>query len=43
MAVRSHGGDGSSTQNPFIDSDPSKGLDQDILNQWENWFVETEL
>ncbi|HUW81514.1 MAG TPA: hypothetical protein VMZ31_01810 [Phycisphaerae bacterium] len=40
MAVRSHGGDGDSTHNPFVDSDPTRGLDQDILNQWEAWFVE---
>ncbi|MCG7849141.1 MAG: hypothetical protein MIO93_08195 [ANME-2 cluster archaeon] len=42
MAVRSHGGDGDSTQNPFIDSDPTKGLDDDILNQWETWFTEMD-
>ncbi len=38
MAVRSHGGDGGPTENPFVDSDPTKGLDQDILKQWETWF-----
>jgi hypothetical protein len=38
MAVRSHGGDGNSTENPFVDNDPSKGLDQDVLDQWEGWF-----
>ena len=42
MAVRSHGGDGDSTQNPFIDSDPTKGFDDDILNQWETWFSEMD-
>jgi hypothetical protein len=36
--VRSHGGDGDNTHNPFTDSDPDKGLDQDILDQWETWF-----
>ncbi|MFH1225543.1 MAG: DUF2341 domain-containing protein [Candidatus Diapherotrites archaeon] len=42
--VRSHGGDAGSdgTQNPFVDSDPSKGLDEDILNQWETWFTEMD-
>ena len=25
MAVRSHGGDGTATENPFVDNDPSKG------------------
>jgi hypothetical protein len=42
MAVRSHGGDGDCTQNPFVDSDASKGLDADILNQWESWFSEMD-
>lgn len=42
MAVRSHGGDGDSTQNPFINSDPSSALDEDILNQWETWFTEMD-
>ncbi|MCD4710898.1 MAG: beta-lactamase family protein, partial [Bacteroidales bacterium] len=36
--VRSHGGDGDSTHNPFTDSDPAKGINQDILDQWETWF-----
>jgi len=36
--IRSHGGDGSPDHNPFVDSDPKKGLDEDILNQWEEWF-----
>jgi len=40
--IRSHGGDGDSSQNPFIGSDPSNGLDQDILNQWEQWFTEMD-
>ncbi len=39
MAIRSHGGDGDATQNPYIDSDLSKGLDNDILNQWQTWFA----
>jgi hypothetical protein len=39
IAVRSHGGDGGSTENPFIDSDPSKGVDTDIFDQWEEWFT----
>ena len=42
MAVRSHGGDGDYTQNPFVDSDPAKGLDQNILDQWETWFTEMD-
>ncbi len=39
MAIRSHGGDGDDTENPYIDSDLTKGLDNDILNQWETWFT----
>lgn len=40
QVVRSHGGDAGrdGTQNPFIDSDPAKGLDDDILAQWDEWF-----
>lgn len=37
--VRSNGGDGGSTENPFEASDPTKDLDPDILNQWEEWFT----
>ena len=39
--VRSHGGDAGNdqTQNPFVDSDPKKGLDERILAQWEQWFT----
>jgi len=39
QAVRSHGGDGGATHNPFAGSDPNKGLDENILNQWETWFA----
>jgi len=42
MAVRSHGGDGDSTHNPFVGSDASNALDEDILNQWETWFTEMD-
>jgi CubicO group peptidase (beta-lactamase class C family) len=39
--VRTHGGDAGDdpTQNPFVDSDPKKGLDERILAQWEEWFT----
>lgn len=37
-AIRSHGGDGDATHNPFVDGDPGKGLDEHILLQWESWF-----
>jgi Protein of unknown function (DUF4038) len=38
--VRTHGGDAKHdiTQNPFVDSDPAKGLDDDILQQWDGWL-----
>jgi hypothetical protein len=38
MAVRSHGGDGDSKQNPFNDHDKNKGLNGKVLKQWEKWF-----
>jgi hypothetical protein len=39
MAVRSHGGDGDATENPFVGHDPAQGLDTDVLDQWETWFT----
>jgi pimeloyl-ACP methyl ester carboxylesterase len=51
IAVRSHGGDASRDaddpgdprfQNPFVDGDPSRGLDHDILDQWDIWFTEMD-
>ena len=41
QAVRTHGGDAKpdTTQNPFVDSNPAKGLDARILDQWETWFA----
>jgi len=42
MAVRSHGGDGSGNHNPYIDSNKDNDLDQDILDQWETWFIEMD-
>jgi CubicO group peptidase (beta-lactamase class C family) len=41
QAVRTHGGDAKDdlTHNPFVDSDPAKGLDPRILDQWEEWFA----
>jgi len=38
QAVRSHGGDGDSSHNPFVDHNPANGLDDDILAQWNGWF-----
>jgi len=42
MAVRSHGGDGNSTENPFVDNDPAKGINPTVLDQWETWFTELD-
>jgi len=42
MAVRSHGGDGDKTHNPFVNNDPSKGLNAKTLAQWEQWFTEMD-
>lgn len=39
MAIRSHGGDGDATENPFVDHDPAKPLNDAILAQWETWFA----
>lgn len=41
-AVRSNGGDGDATQNPFVNGDPGSGLDEDILQQWETWFTKMD-
>jgi hypothetical protein len=38
MAVRSHGGDGDATHNPFVDHDPAQGLNDALLDQWDTWF-----
>lgn len=38
QAVRSHGGDGESNHNPFIDHNPDKGLNSAVLDQWDGWF-----
>jgi CubicO group peptidase (beta-lactamase class C family) len=42
MAVRSHGGDGDKTHNPFVDNDPRKGINPKVLAQWETWFTEMD-
>lgn len=39
MAVRSHGGDGDRTHNPFRDHDPKKPLNPAVFDQWEKWFA----
>jgi len=39
QVIRSHGGDGDSTHNPYVNSDPVNQLDQNILQQWDAWFT----
>lgn len=38
-AVRSHGGDGGPTENPFINNDPNQGVNTAVLDQWEEWIA----
>lgn len=40
--VRSNGGDGPATHNPFIGNDPAQGVDQAVIDQWDVWFGEME-
>jgi hypothetical protein len=42
QGIRSHGGDGQAHHNPFVDHDPSKGLDSVVLKKWERWFDRME-
>jgi CubicO group peptidase (beta-lactamase class C family) len=39
MAVRSHGGDGDPTHNPFLGHDPVNALNPAVLDQWDEWFT----
>jgi len=38
IAVRSHGGDGDDTENPFIGHDPARGVNSRVLDQWDEWL-----
>lgn len=40
QAVRSHGGDGEPTHNPWVDNRPSAGLNENVFQQWDEWFTE---
>ena len=40
--VRSHGGDGGSNQNPFIDNNPDNGVDQAVLDAWDGILAELD-
>ena len=31
-------GEGDDTHTPFVNHDPSRGLNQDVLNQWDRWL-----
>ncbi len=42
MAMRSHGGDGDKTHNPFVSNDPRKGINSKVLAQWEKWFTQMD-
>jgi hypothetical protein len=37
--IRSHGGDGAGDHNPFVDADATRGLDEDVLAQWDGWLA----
>jgi hypothetical protein len=39
MAVRSHGGDGDPSQNPFVGHDPANELNEVLLDQWAGWLT----
>jgi len=34
--------EGDDTHTPFVDHDPSKGLDEDVLKQWDGWLEKLE-
>lgn len=42
IAVRSHGGDGDATQNPFVNHDPNQGFDEELLDQWDGWLEQLD-
>jgi hypothetical protein len=41
-AVRSHGGDGDATEDPFVGHDPARGLNEAVLGQWDGWLTEMD-
>ena len=43
-AVRTHGGDAypDPTHNPFVNNDPTQGLNAAVLDQWEGWITALE-
>lgn len=38
QVVRSHGGDGDETQNPFVGNEPADGFNAAVLDQWDTWL-----
>jgi CubicO group peptidase (beta-lactamase class C family) len=42
QAIRSHGGDGDATHNPFVNNDPAQGFNDAVLDQWETWFADMD-
>jgi hypothetical protein len=38
QAVRSFGGDGDATHDPFVGHDPQAGVNEVVLDQWAGWF-----
>ena len=42
QAVRSHGGDGDETHNPFVNNDPANGVNARVLDQWNAWLDATD-
>lgn len=38
QGIRSHGGDGQPHHNPFVDHNPEKGIDYEVLQSWKKWF-----
>ncbi|MBD3177293.1 MAG: DUF4038 domain-containing protein [Armatimonadia bacterium] len=39
QAIRSHGGDGEPSHNPFIGHDPSLPLSDAVVDQWDEWLT----
>ncbi|MBM3498865.1 MAG: DUF4038 domain-containing protein [Armatimonadetes bacterium] len=42
QVVRSHGGDGDATQNPFVSHDPAQGVNEAVLTQWDRWLTDLD-
>lgn len=38
QAIRSHGGDGEKSHNPFFNHDPDQDLNYSVLDQWDLWL-----